>query len=90
LDPSLVQDLLKIIDEHSVLVQSFRMVRDFRQLNESIPVKLRLFRNRNFDPRTYNVPNISEVAALIIGDFDTSEDGRDIVVRERDGCLKTS
>jgi hypothetical protein len=88
LDPSLVEDLLKVIDDHSVLVQGFRMVRDFRQLNENISVKLRLFRNRNFDPRTYNVPTISEVAALIIGDFDASEDGRDIVVREKDGRLQ--
>jgi hypothetical protein len=88
LDPSLVEDLLEMIDDSSILVQSFRMVRDLLQLSQSIPVKLRLFRNRNFDPRTYNVPDISEVAALIVGDFDASEDGRDIVVRKRDGRLQ--
>ncbi|PNX73420.1 ATP-dependent DNA helicase PIF1 [Trifolium pratense] len=30
----------------------------------------------------------SEVAALIVGDFDSTEDGRDIVVRKQDGRLK--
>jgi hypothetical protein len=64
------------------------MVRDFCQQNQNAPVKLRLFRHQNFDPTTYNVPHIGEVAALIVGDFDTTEDGRDIVVRERGGNLQ--
>ncbi|XP_045829948.1 uncharacterized protein LOC123921446 isoform X3 [Trifolium pratense] len=88
LDPSLVADLLKLMDDHNILVKSFRMVREFRQLNQNIPVQLRLFRNRTADVRVYNVPEISEVAALIVGDFDSSECGRDIVVREKDGHLQ--
>jgi hypothetical protein len=84
----LVEDLLKVMDEHNVLVKSFRMVRDFCNVNQNVPVKLRLFRNRNFDPNTYNVPTVSEVAALIVGDFDSTEDGRDIVVRKYGGKLQ--
>ena len=49
---------------------------------------MRLFRNRNFDARTYNVPDVDEIVALIVGDFEDSEDGRDIVVKEKDGLLK--
>jgi hypothetical protein len=88
LDASLVQDLVKVMDEHNVLVKSLRMVRDFCQQNQNVPVNLRLFRNRNFDPRTYNVPHVGEVAALIVGDFDSTEEGRDIVVRECGGKLQ--
>ncbi|XP_045823935.1 uncharacterized protein LOC123916509 [Trifolium pratense] len=88
LDPSLVEDLLKVMDEHNILVKSFRMVRDFYRENQNVHVKLRLFRGRTFDPRTYNVPCIDEVAALIVDDFDSSENGRDIIVRERDGYLQ--
>ncbi|MCH79500.1 ATP-dependent DNA helicase PIF1 [Trifolium medium] len=88
LDPSLVEDLLKVMDEHNILVKSFRMVRDFYRGNQNVHVKLRLFRGRTFDPRTYNVPGIDEVAALIVGDLDSSENGRDIIVRERDGYLQ--
>jgi hypothetical protein len=77
-----------MLDEYNTLVKSFRMVRDFYNLNENVPVRLRLFRNRNFDPRTYNIPDINEVAALIVGDFDSTVEGRDIVVRERGGLLR--
>jgi hypothetical protein len=79
---------MSLFDEHNELVKSFRMVRDFRLANEDVPVRLRLFRNRMVDSRTYNVPEISEVAALVIGDFDDSGEGRDIVVKERDGYLQ--
>ena len=88
LDPVLVSELMSVFDEHNKLTKIFRMVRDFRVANENVPVKLRLFRNRRFDSRVYNVPEIDEVAALIVGDFDSSEDGRDIVVREKDGMLQ--
>jgi len=87
-DPSLVQDLLRLMDDHNILVKSFRMVRDFQLLNANVPVRLRLFRNRSSDARTYNVPDVDEVAALIVGDFESSEDGRDIVVKEKDGVLQ--
>ncbi|GAU39042.1 hypothetical protein TSUD_59980 [Trifolium subterraneum] len=88
LDASLVGDLLKVMDDHNKLVESFRMVRDYNQEHGNVPVKLRLFRNRSCDPRIYNVPEISEVAALIVGDFDSSEVGRDIVIREKGGYLQ--
>lgn len=81
LDPVLVGELLNVFDEHNKLMKIFGMVQDFRASNENVPVKLRLFRNRQFDSRVYNVPEIDAVAALIVGDFDNSEDGRDIVVR---------
>lgn len=83
-----MRDLIEVMDNHNRLVKSFRMVRDFIQTNQSVPVSLRLFRNRQFDPNTYNVPEVSEVAILIVGDFDTIEAGRDIVVCKKAGYLK--
>jgi len=70
------------------MVKSFRMVRDFRLANENIPVRLCLFRNREFDSRTYNVPEVHEVASLIVEDFDDSGEGQDIVVKESGGFLQ--
>jgi hypothetical protein len=64
------------------------MVRDYIQQDEMVPVALRLFRDGKHDPRTYNVPHLDEVAALVVGDIGDGEDGRDIVVRKRDGRLK--
>ncbi|WJX24343.1 DNA helicase [Trifolium repens] len=88
LDPGLVKDILDIMDTCNVLVKSFRMVRDYIQQDEMVPVALRLFRDGKHDPRTYNVPHLDEVAALVVGDIGDGEDGRDIVVRKRDGRLK--
>jgi hypothetical protein len=88
IDMTLVEDILKVMDDHNALVKSFRMVRDYIQSNESVNVSLRLFRDRDHDPRTYNMPQIDEVAALVVGDIGDGEDGRDIVVRKSDGFLK--
>jgi hypothetical protein len=64
------------------------MVRDYINMNQNVHVSLRLFRNRQRDPRVYNMPELDEVAALIVGDIGDEEEGRDIVVRERDGYLQ--
>ncbi|MCI97825.1 ATP-dependent DNA helicase PIF1, partial [Trifolium medium] len=50
------------------------MVRDYLQTGQTIPVSLRLFRYRRQDPRTYNMPPLDEVAALVVGDIGDGED----------------
>ncbi|XP_028753423.1 uncharacterized protein LOC114713014, partial [Neltuma alba] len=50
-------------------------------------VKICLIRHMGPDNRCYNLPTSSEVAALIVGDFDRSYHKRDIVV-EKQGTLK--
>lgn len=52
------------------------------------PLKLCLLGSRNNDGRIYNVPSESEVAALIVGDFDNSLSVRDIVIEEIGGKVK--
>jgi hypothetical protein len=88
LDPVLVSEILDVLDQCNKLVESFRMVRDYIDTNQDVRVSLRLFRNRQRDARVYNMPELDEVAALIVGDIGDEEDGRDIVVRERDGYLR--
>jgi hypothetical protein len=88
LDPILVSEILALMDQYNKLVESFRMVRDYIDMNQNVPVSLRLFRNRQRDPRVYNMPELDEVAALIVGDIGDEEERRDTVVRERDGYLQ--
>ncbi|XP_057433563.1 uncharacterized protein LOC130726329 [Lotus japonicus] len=88
LNESLIKDLGDMFDKSNVLVHSFRMARDFISQNPSCKVSLRLFRDRPKDPRVYNLPTVDEVAALIVGDFDSTDCGRDIVVSGVDGILK--
>lgn len=77
-----------ILDRNNVLVKSFRMVRD--RLNDCVSsdLKLRLVCRRSTDPRTYNLPLVSEVAALVVGDVDQCQNRLDIIVETRSGRLK--
>ncbi|XP_012827650.1 PREDICTED: uncharacterized protein LOC105948936 [Erythranthe guttata] len=80
LDPQIVAYLKDTIDENNVLAQSYRAAQD-RLSSEGLQgVKLKLVKSRSTDGRTYNLPNASEIAALIVGDFDTQEGVRDIVL----------
>ncbi|GJW63800.1 hypothetical protein Tco_0115684 [Tanacetum coccineum] len=45
-------------------------------------VKIRLLGRRSHDGRQYNLPTANEVATLIVGDFDSMPDERDIIVHE--------
>ncbi|XP_057432073.1 uncharacterized protein LOC130724815 [Lotus japonicus] len=87
LDQSLVKDLMMMIDESNILAKSFRRVRD--HIEDGVAnVALRLFQNRVQNPNTYNLPNVDEVAALIVGDFDSSDCDRDIIIRTQNGYLQ--
>ncbi|XP_057455361.1 uncharacterized protein LOC130746681 isoform X2 [Lotus japonicus] len=82
LDISLVDDLKQMMDKNNVLAKSFRKVRDYLRFEESTSLALRLFRKQAKDPRTYNLPTSDEIAALIVGDLDNIEVGRDIIVKK--------
>ncbi|KAK9683396.1 hypothetical protein RND81_10G137800 [Saponaria officinalis] len=88
-DDGLISELQRMIDDHNPLAQSFRMARDM--IKEGVggqEVRLRLISGRKKDGRTYNLPTVSEVAALIVGDIDNTIDGRDIIVQEQGGNLQ--
>lgn len=51
-------------------------------------VKLRLIKSRSTDGGTYDLPSSSEIAALIVGDFDNLEGQRDIVVETKSRQLQ--
>ncbi|KAL7096997.1 hypothetical protein ACP275_10G115200 [Erythranthe tilingii] len=88
LGPSIVASLKDMIDGNNVLAQSYRVVRDRFSNDGHQGVKLRLVKSCSPDGRTYNLPNASEIAGLIVGDFDTQEGVRDIVVETRSNKLQ--
>ncbi|OIT01076.1 hypothetical protein A4A49_59966, partial [Nicotiana attenuata] len=69
LHAEIVNDLKQMLDDNNVLAKSFRMVRDQFQEDRTSNVRLRLIGKRGSDGRRYNLPTVSEVAALIVGDF---------------------
>ncbi|XP_045800265.1 uncharacterized protein LOC123894338 [Trifolium pratense] len=82
IDISLVKDLKEMIDYCNPLAKSFRKVRDAIQSCDTHALSLRLYRKRSADSRMHNIPTVDEVAGLIVGDFDESEIGRDVIVND--------
>ncbi|KAH1213764.1 hypothetical protein GmHk_14G041654 [Glycine max] len=87
IQPEIVSTLSQMLDEYNVHAKSFRMARDRLADTQVDNVKLRLTATREKDSRTYNLPNVSEVAALIVGDFDP-DSRRDIIVETQNGELQ--
>nr|KAJ0204953.1 hypothetical protein LSAT_V11C500241710 [Lactuca sativa] len=85
-DSDIVEDIKVMLDSNNVLVRSYRMVRDTFQKNPEVDMNLRLIGRKEQDGRTYNLPIVSEVATLIIGDISDSIEKRDIVVQTKNGC----
>ncbi|XP_059285058.1 uncharacterized protein LOC132038402 [Lycium ferocissimum] len=87
-DPQIVRGISEMLDEHNILVKSFRMARDrYKDQPESV-FRLRLLSDRTKDGRRYNILTASEVAGLIIGDLTDENFQRDVVVEHRQNGLQ--
>ena len=75
-----------MLDQINPLVAQFRMAGEhFVRSNERSKFKLRLIGTRERDRREYNLPTADEVAGLIVGDFDSETNKRDIVLHTQEG-----
>uniref|UniRef100_A0A803PIG5 ATP-dependent DNA helicase n=1 Tax=Cannabis sativa TaxID=3483 RepID=A0A803PIG5_CANSA len=88
IDNEIVVELSKMLDQHNTLVKSFRMVRDKYKEQPEATLRLRLLQNRASDGRQYNMPTISEVVGLIVGDFSEANYERDVIVEHRTNGLQ--
>jgi hypothetical protein len=69
-----------MLDDSNPLCIWFRKVRDIVEGGERPKLALRLFRKRDKDSRMHNIPIVDEVVGLIVGDYDHTELGRDIII----------
>ncbi|XP_016194941.1 uncharacterized protein LOC107635906 [Arachis ipaensis] len=84
----IVAQLKTMLDIHNPLARTFRYARDrFKDFNPP-DIRIKLIRRRNTDGRRYNLPTISEVAVIILGDIDESSLKRDIIVESHSSQLK--
>ncbi|GKB57504.1 hypothetical protein Tco_0913690 [Tanacetum coccineum] len=88
LDYKLTTDIRDLLDEINPLVKDFRMAGKRIRSSDDQKISLRLIGTRQRDGRQYNLPTTSEVAALIVGDFDSMEHKRDIILQCQDGDYK--
>ncbi|CAH9133153.1 unnamed protein product [Cuscuta epithymum] len=87
LHADIVSDLKDMLDKNNAFVKSFRMVGQ-KVTDGELNIRLKLIGKRVSDARTYNLPSTSEVAALIVGDFDETLGNRDIVLQAHSGSLQ--
>ena len=76
-----------MLDQHNAHAKSFRMARDRLANSQVDNVRLKLVAARETDGHVYNLPNVAEVVALIVGDFDGNS-RRDIIVETQNGELQ--
>lgn len=79
---TIVTELRDMLDSFNNYVKTYKTVRDKYTDCEQNQIRLRMLRKRNNDGRRYSLPTTSEVAALIVGDFDLGDCERDVVVED--------
>ncbi|GAU39655.1 hypothetical protein TSUD_18380 [Trifolium subterraneum] len=86
---SIVKDIREALDGcDNPYVRTYTTVRNTLHLHETPNIKLRILGKRGRDGRRYNLPTASEVAALIVGDFDAADFERDVIVELQSGLLQ--
>ncbi|KAL3625338.1 hypothetical protein CASFOL_030792 [Castilleja foliolosa] len=86
----IIDGLRQMLDDNNKLVKTFRMAKDRILESGDVNVRVRLLgkRRNGTEERTRDLPTCSEVAVLIVGDFDNALGPRDILVESRSGCLR--
>lgn len=88
LDPSIVQSLIRMLDEHNPLARQFRISRDSLAADEVEEFVIRIVGPRDGDPPLYNLPSTEQLAMLVVGDFTSDTFERDIIVQTQAGDLQ--
>lgn len=88
IDPSIVQSLADMLDEHNPLTQQFRKARDRLLGAEDEDFVIQIVGPRDGDPPQYSLPTTEELAMLVVGDFSCDSFERDIIVETHARELK--
>ncbi|PWA95135.1 hypothetical protein CTI12_AA053180 [Artemisia annua] len=89
IDRNIIAVVRDVLDSSSDLVQTFRRERDRYNEDSEQNIKIKLIAKRGKDGRNYNLPTSNEVAGLIVGDFDTCIEDRDIFIEKyREGLQR--
>ncbi|MCH80864.1 ATP-dependent DNA helicase PIF1, partial [Trifolium medium] len=86
---SIVRDIREALNNcDNPYVKTYNTVRDTLHARGTPDIRLKLLGKRGRDGRRYNLPTSTEVAALVVGDFDGEYSDRDVIVEYRSGLLK--
>ncbi|KAI5412729.1 hypothetical protein KIW84_057386 [Lathyrus oleraceus] len=87
IDLRIIKNLTDMLYTNNAHAKSFCMERHRLNQGNIHNLKLRLIANRATNGRVYNQPTVYEVATLIVGDVDTTEE-RDIIMQRQRETLK--
>ncbi|ONM58870.1 Retrotransposon-like protein [Zea mays] len=88
LDPSIVHDLISMLDQHNPFAKKFRMTRDQLADHNNEDFIIRIVGAKEGDPVQYNLPTTDELAMLVVGDFSLDTYKRDIIIETHNRELK--
>jgi len=88
LEPPVIEELMKMLDNHNLLAKQFRLARDRLEENGNEVFIVRIVGAREGDPVQYSLPTVDQLAMLVVGDFSFDTFQRDIVVQARTGQLQ--
>ena len=88
LDPMIIQNLTRMLDEHNPFVKKFRIARDRLQEHGDEEFVIRIIGAQEGDPIQYNLPSTDHLAMLVAGDFSLDTFKRDIIIQTRGGHLR--
>ena len=85
LDPSIIQNLTAMLDQHNPFAKKFRMARDRLEQNCDDEFVIRIVGAQEGDPVQYNLPTTDQLAMLVVGDFSLETFKRDIIIQTKSG-----
>ena len=88
MDADIISGLTNMLNEYNEIVRVFRTAKEMHRQFTELPVKIKLLANQGYRDENYSVPTTPEIVALIVGDIDISDHGRDIIVEHRHEGLK--
>lgn len=87
IDEEILGGLVAMLDEHNCLCMFFRKARDRFEENAIEELKISLV-DKKGKGRQYDLPQIQEIAGLIVGDFTTNVGRRDVVLELQSNHLQ--
>ncbi|GJW15994.1 hypothetical protein Tco_0020127 [Tanacetum coccineum] len=91
IDRDIIRQVKDVLDTSSDLFKTFRRARDRYSEDSEQNIQIKLVAKQGMDGRTYNLPTTNEVVGLIVGEFDTCVEQRDIVIeKHREGLERIS
>jgi hypothetical protein len=88
LQPSIVHQLMEMLDPYNPFVKKFRTARERLQDHPEEEFIVRIVGVKEGDPVQYNLPTTDDLAILVVGDFTLETFKHDIIIETRNKELK--